>query len=334
MAILEKKVNQYCPFCDLEHELEVHKRRTTSIIDGVEVEHDETYYFCSIEEDIFTPAKIVDQNLLNARDEYRTITNRLTSSEIREVREMYNVNQKEFSHLLGWGDVTIQRYEKKTIQDETYDQKMKEVKENPFLARRELERNRQKYSNVRYNEIKELMNKLIKNKGIAYLKSQVLEARYVEYIEPSNLNGNQYLKINKKISTMTYLAQYSNTMDQMKLFSLLWMIDIEAFKRSQHSITGLVYKKRHIGVLPIGYLELLSLAEDVIEIIDEFANGNIISKLNNKKNVNLSEFEPIEIEIFQTILRKFDDMGSIEINDFLQHKLAKLDIKENENVPF
>jgi putative zinc finger/helix-turn-helix YgiT family protein len=334
MAMLINKLIHYCPFCDDEHELEVYKRTSTSIIDGSEVEHEETYYYCSIENEMFTPSKVLDQNLLKARDQYRLKTNRLMSSEIKEVREVYSLTQKEFSRLLGWGDVTIQRYEKKTIQDETYDQKMKDVRNNPMIAWKELEKNKDKFRIERYNEIKKLIYKLIKDKGIAYLKSQVLEAVYLDYLEPSYINGGQYVNINKIKSTMTYLSQYSKGLDQMKLFTLLWFIDVNSFKKYQHSITGLVYMKRSIGLLPLGHIELLSLAEDSIEIIEGYVDGAFSNKIINKKKVNLSDFEPVEIEILQEILNKFENMKSDEFNQYLQKEISKMDVKENEIIPF
>ena len=41
--------------------------------------------------------------------------------QIRNLRKIYNLTQKELSDLLGFGDVTLSRYENGALQDETHD---------------------------------------------------------------------------------------------------------------------------------------------------------------------------------------------------------------------
>lgn len=44
------------------------------------------------------------------------------------------MSQADLAILLGWGEVTITRYETKSIQDETYDQLIRMVKDDPYYA--------------------------------------------------------------------------------------------------------------------------------------------------------------------------------------------------------
>ena len=65
---------ELCPMCK-KHEAIINTRRVKTIIKGVEVEHDETYYFCSYlgEDDdcsYFVPAKVMDENLQRAKEAY------------------------------------------------------------------------------------------------------------------------------------------------------------------------------------------------------------------------------------------------------------------------
>ena len=42
----------------------------------------------------------------------------LQPEEIEKIRKQYGLSQKNFARLLGWGDITIHRYESGAIQDD------------------------------------------------------------------------------------------------------------------------------------------------------------------------------------------------------------------------
>ena len=105
---------------------------------------------------------MMDNNLLNAKDEYRRQKHLLTSQQIKDIRKKYGITQAEFSFLLGLGEITITRYEKKLIQDETYDKIMRLVYDNAFLALDYLKDNKDKFKNLeRYEEIENNIKKVI-----------------------------------------------------------------------------------------------------------------------------------------------------------------------------
>lgn len=59
-------------------------------------------------------------NLDSAYDLYRSRYGAPTPSEIRSLREKYGLSQRGLSSLLGWGEVTIHRYEKGSVPDEAH----------------------------------------------------------------------------------------------------------------------------------------------------------------------------------------------------------------------
>lgn len=67
-------MRELCPMCK-KHEAIINTRRVKTIIKGIEVEYDETEYFCSTlgEDDdcaYFIPPKVMDENLKRAREAY------------------------------------------------------------------------------------------------------------------------------------------------------------------------------------------------------------------------------------------------------------------------
>ena len=109
------RVMMDCPMCDEEHLVEKWVRTSKVTIKGESVEYLETYYKCTEDEEsfVFIPAKLMNENLLAARDAYRCAHGLLTSQEIVQLRKKYGLTQKEFAFLLGWGEITVTRYETK-----------------------------------------------------------------------------------------------------------------------------------------------------------------------------------------------------------------------------
>ncbi|MGF6947860.1 putative zinc finger/helix-turn-helix YgiT family protein [Neobacillus sp. B4I6] len=334
MANLVKRINYDCPQCDQYHEVEVYVQDTKSLIEGTIVEHEETYYYCPNEDEEFTPAKVMNQNLLAARDAYRVNIGRLPSSKIRDIREMFGLTQKEFANLLGWGDVTVQRYESKTIQDETYDQKMRLIYENPQMALKELEKHEEKFDYERYLEIKEKITDLIKKKSLKYHKEQIVYASYVDYNEPSDSNGGTRLNLDKIKDVIHYLAHFSSRLYKVKLMKLLWYSDALAYKRYGNSITGLVYKHLPLGAVPIAHEDILDISRDAINIHEEYFDDYIAYRIESKTPVNLSYLSEEELDVLNEVIRKFDTVGSRKISDYMHEEEAYIYTKDNQIIPY
>lgn len=155
---LVKMIKRDCPICNQDHELEKRKRITQALVKGVAVDYEHIYFRCTLsdeEENEFVSAGMMDENLLRARDSYRTDNGLLTSVEIAQIRKDYGLTQSEFSALLGLGEDTIAKYESKLIQDETYDNLMRMVYNDPMFALKCLESNKDKFSNQNFEWIKD-----------------------------------------------------------------------------------------------------------------------------------------------------------------------------------
>ena len=78
---LIRRIHMECPICDKVHEIEERTRITELIIKGEEVNYVETYYLCpnsDEDENEFVTGKVMNDNLLNARNEYRKAHDLLT----------------------------------------------------------------------------------------------------------------------------------------------------------------------------------------------------------------------------------------------------------------
>lgn len=321
-----------CPFCDKEHEVEVIKEKSTMLIKGKKVEYDKVVYYCGEEDEEFCPSKIMDQNLLRARDSYRKSEGLLTSSEIKQIREKYKLTQKEYSNLLGWGDVTIQRYETKKIQDSTYDSIMRLTLENPSYCLNMLESNKNKFSEKRYNEIKNSIKDVIRMNGNEYLKQQEIKNQYIDFDNESELNGFKLLDIDKVNSVIGYFSNYISPLYKVKLMKLLWYADSLFYKLNNRSMTGLVYQHLPLGAVPVAYNQILELPS--IEVKEEMHNDYIGYRICPKRDVNINEFTLEELKVLQEVASYFKDFNTKRIVDYMHDEEAYVKTEPDDIISY
>lgn len=324
-----------CPLCDKKHNIEKRKRISTITIKGEPVEYEETYYLCKNsdeEENEFVPSKINDLNLKNARNAYRIKKDLLTSEEIKEIREQYGLSQSDLSNLLGWGEVTISRYESKSIQDEAHDNILKTIKDNPMQLYEYLKKNGRKFTPSKYVEIRERINKNLNEYGKEYLKRQILLSEYLNYFEPSDFNGNTTLDIDKLESIISYFAKKVNNLYKVKLMKMLWYADSLSYKLNERAMTGLVYTHEPMGALPKGHYKILELENINVSREEDFENTKYHILPNNK--LNLSNLSSNDLDILDQIIQKFKYFTSDKIINYMHNEKAYLETQTGQEIPF
>ena len=328
-------VNIECPLCEQKHEIRKMKRVAMMEIKGVEVSFDEVYFVCENfvdGENEFVDAKIMDSNLLNARNAYRTKKNLLTSYEIVDIRKKYGLSQVEMAKLLGWGEATVSRYESKAIQDEAYDNILREINENPYRAYEFLNKNKCKFSTARADEIKEKIMANLYSGGKEFLKRRNLECEYINFCEPSCYNGFQLLDIDKIESMVSRLASYYDKLYKMQLMKMLWYADSLAFKENGKSITGLVYCRENKGATPIGYNSVMELENIIVR--EEIEGENIKYKIERNDAVDMSCFSDEEINIINIVGEKFKNCNMDDVIKSIQKEKMYVDIQYGDIIQF
>ena len=324
-----------CPICNNSHPLEKRKRVTQGIVKGEIIDYEEVYYLCSMsdeEENEFVPGNVMDENLLRARDAYRTLKGLLRSDEIAKIREYYGLIQSDFSAMLGWGEVTITRYESKTVQDETYDNIMRMAYENPMYAIESLDNHKDRFSLERYNKIRKNIADKVEEVGTVYMKKQEINSLYVKFQEEAEYNGYKLFDIEKLGNVIGYFACFVNNLYKVKLMKLLWYSDALYYKRYGKSITGLVYKHMPLGALPIAYDEIIYLP--TVKVLEEIIDYNVSYKIVPKDEINLSSFSLKELSVLEEIAMAFKDYKAKEIVDYMHKEKAYTETEPNQLIPF
>lgn len=335
-SYLVETIRRDCPFCDEVHTIEKRTRLGSMLIKGEPVQFNETYFFCpnhaEDDENEFVPAELMDVNMQNARNAYRTSHNLLTSDEIIAIRTTYNISQSDLALALGWGEVTITRYESKSVQDETYDQILRMFRDDPTFALQQITRQEARFSKEKYKQLHDTILARIQTTGVSALNRRTIEAQYAAYNDPCDFNGNRTLNFNKLCAVMAFFAQYENNLFKVKLMKLLWYADALSYKIRRMSITGLVYAHKPYGALPLANSDIIYLPALAVEEIE--INDNTAYHITAAAGVSFDSLSADELDIVYRVANKFKAMTTQEIVSYMHEEDAYKDTDMNQIIPF
>jgi len=333
--IFVEKIMIECPMCGETHYVEKRQRISKAKIKDEYVEFNECYYKCLNDTELggeFVPSKLMDENLLAARNAYRIAHQMMTSHDIVALRKKYGVTQKEFALMLGWGEITVARYETKLIQDETHDDVLKAVRDDALEARRYLERNKDSFTEERFNQILETIDREIDTTSVEYFALRKIEARYIRYQGDVNATGGIKIDTEKVRNMMNFFAQKCMSLFKVKLMKLLWYSDALYYQKHNVSMSGLVYQHMPMGALPIAHADLMELVS--VEIIEDNNNQSISYKILPDKYFDEDVFTEEEKQVLYAVVNKFGNYTGKEIANYMHEETAYINTRENEVIPY
>jgi len=98
---------------------------------------------------------------------YRNKYGLLQPEEIKKIRKSYGLTQKELARLLGWGDVTICRYENGTLQSKAYDNMLRSIQKPSNLCDL-LKRNPEIISRDKYDTLVKTITEMCEDVSYKY----------------------------------------------------------------------------------------------------------------------------------------------------------------------
>lgn len=275
------------------------------------------YYYDEELEDYYTDVKLGNENLRKIRNEYRRLNGLLKDFEIKRIRDKYDLSQKDFALLLGFGEVTITRYESKTVQDMAQNEIIKNAKDAGYfydLALKNKEKFIKEYDVDKFNKILER------------IKSQIdvnsIELVYNKNSFSSEFTGNEKLSLNKAYAIIGTLATEINNLTKTKLAKLMWYIDFLYYKINGKSITGLPYCHLKFGAYPFMFDELLN--NNSVKIDSQFYNDDAIMYVIKACECKC-ELSKEEQKVIKIITEKFKNMSSKEIVEYMHKEDAYIE---------
>ena len=167
---------EYCEKCHKLVEYEIQKREVIDIYNDMNIKYYEIYNVCKECKNIFYNAESNDYNVITYGDEIRKLKDIITTTQIKEIMNKYNIGQKPLSKVLGFSEVTITRYLDGQNPDKVHSEILKEVLNNPDKMKEYLIKNKILITDTAYKKVmsKLALDFLEENKSKIYLISKYI----------------------------------------------------------------------------------------------------------------------------------------------------------------
>ena len=325
----------YCPYCKKEVEYKIEKRELKEFR-GIEVNTFENVAICNeCNQDLYVN-KIEDENNERIYKIYREKANIIKADDIVKLREKYDISQRELTAILGFGKMTINRYERGGLPTKSQSDYIKLLIENEDKF---IEKVNEAYEN---NNITEKTYKKIVSEGqeenISKKRVQENIRRYLKEVlnrKPDIYNGYKSLDLEKVENIISYIASKVKNLTITSLNKYLWYIDMLSFNKRAVAITGLTYQNQKFGpTIVYKKYDELSLLDDKYQREDiETENGNT-TKIISNENFNLDKINDSEKEIIDTIIKLLKNKKVTDISEMSHREDGWKKTKRLEKISF
>ena len=325
----------YCPYCKKEVEYRIEKRDLKEFR-GIEVNTFENVAICNeCNQDLYVN-KIEDENNERIYKIYREKANIIKAEDIIKLREKYDISQRELTSILGFGKMTINRYERGGLPTKSQSDYIKLLIENDDKF---IEKVKEAYEKNNINEktYKKIVSEEVE-KGISKKEVQDNIRRYLKSVlnrKPDIYNGYKSLDLEKVENIISYIASKVKNLTITSLNKYLWYIDMLSFNKRAVAITGLTYKNQKFGTTIVyKKYDELSLLDDKYQREDiETENGNT-TKIISNNNFNLDKISSNEKEIIDTIIKLLKNKNVTDISEMSHREDGWKKTKRFEQISF
>ena len=326
----EKKI---CVCCMEEHEVKTVRIKEKNIFKNIEVEYEATYFYCDLAEEFYSDEEQTRVNDMNMKNAYRKKVGLLKTDEISDIREKYEISQKDFCILLGWGEKTITRYEGHQVQDKAHDSILRKIDGDTEWYISLLNGAKDNLAEEAYRRYYKVATLLYEKSKDNYLR-KAIEASYAGFNGNMQAHGNVQLSLDKVVDVICYFAASKKVTNlyKVKLMKLLWYADALSYKNRGFAITGLVYQAMPMGAVPVGHNSIMELKGVPCEEVDMGeANAYHFYLEENVENNNLSKDEQM---ILDNVIEKLGHMSKKQIVEFMHNEIAYKETAPKEIIEF
>ena len=326
-------MKHYCPYCNSEQEYYIDKRIFKEY-KGVDVNVEENVPICKKCGNELVINNIEDENLKRIYNKYREIKNIITPSEIKNLRNKYDISQRELTAILDFGKMTINRYENGSLPSKSQSDYLRLISndEKEFFNKAKEAFIAHRISQKTFSKIENIINEQYDYDNNYELK------KYIESelkTSPNIFNGFKVLDLEKLQNLISYIASKTK-LYLTSLNKYLWFIDMISYNKRAVSITGLTYVHEQYGPVIINrkYEEISKLDEKYKREDKENNDGSIKSVITSNENYDLSAFTKEEIKIIDYVINMLSNKTVKEISNLSHKESGWKDTDRYEKISF
>lgn len=319
-----------CPYCEAQREVEVVKKTEKMDVRGELIEVSASHYRCKTCEGEFEDPKEGFDFVKKAYEEYRRRHGMMQPYEMKGFRKKYGLTQAELSKLLGWGPVTLSRYENGALQDDVHD-KMLRLAMNSENLLQLIEGSPEALPDEKR---KNLISELLMEREHSLSLERLCEERFQRY-EPDEYSGYKRFDLTKLFNVILYFCREGDF--KTKINKLLFYADFLHFKHYALSITGARYAHATFGPVPDKYETILALLiENGSLLPEEFTCSEDITgeRLVAAKGPDFTNFSDSEIKILATVRERFKEFSSRKIMEYSHNEAGYKETAQGQFISY
>jgi putative zinc finger/helix-turn-helix YgiT family protein len=280
-------------------------------------------------EEIFSE-ELDGANIKKAYDIYRSKHNILSPVHIKELREKYGLSQRALAEVLGWGEITIHRYEKGSLPDEAHNELLSllHIPENMLKIYKQKEKQlSDRLKRILKKRIEELLNHNSVNK---------LTQIFIGSTDASEFTGYKKFDLRKMIELILYILNEKKEY-KTKINKLLWYSDFLYFKKQVCSITGSSYINLQYGPIPDNYefIFALMMREGLIDKEEVLSKDEEPSEIfKSLRKCNRGIFNDSEREIINFVIEYFKHYSARAISEKSHREIPYKNTKRKHKISY
>jgi len=317
-----------CPNCEKETKLELVRTKEVVEVRGEPIEVDTEFFKCKECGVDFESTRGPD-SLTLAYQEYRHRHEMLQPQQIRDWRKQYGLTQNELSQILGWGGVTLSRYENGALHSEAHE-KILRLSMEPHNLITLIEETPDALPEDKRDR---LLGELHAADAEACSFERLFEERFGQYA-PDEFSGYRKLDSQKLFNTILFFSVGGQL--KTKLNKLLFYADFKHFKEYSVSITGARYVHLQYGPVPDDYDYYFAelLREHYLDVEEEILGNYTGFKCVARVEPDLGTFDQSERDVLEQVISYFRKFGSAEIMKFSHEEVAYASTMEGETISY
>lgn len=323
------KKSVYCLPCRKNVGADVVERKETYTVKGEPIEVLAQVAVCPQCKQDHYDDELDFQTQQSVFNQYRQKHNLLSPEEIKEIRERYELSQKAFSRLLGFGEVTIHRYELGSIQEKTHDLLIRQAEEVDFIKQR-YEENPKAVRSREKKAFEKRLTDLFQKK-----RPNVLSLEISFYKNRNIYTGFREFDLLKTVNMILYFAKECfSDFYPTKANKMLWFADMLHYRFDGCSISGSRYLRYLHGPVPEEFQLLYPLMEKERFIDLEYreidAEQGIVGQvIHARRDWDKMLFSESEISVMRYVTERFKYHSSRQISEESHQEEAYKETPQN-----
>jgi putative zinc finger/helix-turn-helix YgiT family protein len=269
--------------------------------------------------------------LKEAFGKYRAKHGIVSPDEISELREKYGLSQRSLGRLLGWGEVTITRYEQGSLPDEAHNQMLKMLKDEANF-RRIYEENKARLSDLTRRRVESRLHGTGDDSDHCMNYEELIYSLQIR--KPGIFNGFRSFSLDTLQEMIVFYTSRIKDVSITKLNKLLFYADFIHYRLHSVSISGTKYVHVPYGPVPDGYLAIIELLEkeDVIRIDEEpFYQGRVVSA---KKEPDFASLPGSALQALEQVCDFFGNKSAKEVSEISHNEAGYRETEQGKPISY